>query len=42
MDGTYATVVMNQTDEPIVYRLFVYDQKIEMSIPARAMQTIVY
>jgi glucosylceramidase len=41
-DGTYATVIMNSTDEKIKYKLFVFDQKIELTIPARAMQTVVY
>jgi glucosylceramidase len=41
-DGTYATVIMNGTDKKIKYKLFVFDQKIELTIPARAMQTIVY
>ena len=41
-DGSYATVVMNGTDEEINYRLFVVDQKIDMTIPPRAMQTILY
>jgi glucosylceramidase len=41
-DGSFATVIMNGTDEEIKYKLFVYDQKIELSIPARAMQTVVY
>lgn len=41
-DGTYATVIMNGTDEEIGYKMYVLDQKIELSIPARAMQTLVY
>lgn len=41
-DGSCATVVMNGTDEEIKYSLFVVDQKIELTIPARAIQTIVY
>ena len=41
-NGKYATVIMNQTDEKIKYTLFVFDQKINLTIPARAMQTIVY
>lgn len=41
-DGSFATVVMNGTDEKIDYKLYVVDQVIKLSIPARAMQTIVY
>ena len=41
-DGSYATVVMNGTNEKIKYKLYVYDQIIELTIPARAMQTVVY
>lgn len=41
-DGTFATVVMNGTDQAIDYKFFVHDRKIELSIPARAMQTIVF
>ena len=41
-DGTHATVVMNSTEETIDYKLYVADQVIELSIPARAMQTITY
>jgi glucosylceramidase len=41
-DGSFATVIMNGTDGKIEYNFYVYDQEIEFSIPARAMQTIVY
>lgn len=41
-DGSYVTVIMNGTDEKIKFKLFVIDQKIELTIPARAMQTVVY
>jgi glucosylceramidase len=41
-DGTYATVVMNSTDEAIDYKLYVTDQIVTLSIPARAMQTLLY
>ncbi len=41
-DGSFATVVMNGTDNEITYKLYVIDQVIEMTIPARAMQTIMY
>lgn len=41
-DGTYATVIMNSTDKKIDYKLFVRNQKIELTIPARAMQTVIY
>jgi len=41
-DGSFATVIMNDTDEKIDYTLYVADQIIELTIPARAMQTVVY
>jgi glucosylceramidase len=41
-NGTYATVVLNLTDQMIEYKLHLSDQKIDLSIPARAIQTIVY
>lgn len=41
-NGSYATIVMNETDNEIMYKLFVYDKKIELAIPARAIQTITY
>lgn len=41
-DGSFATIVMNDTDKMIEYKLFVSDQIIKLSIPSRAMQTIVY
>jgi len=41
-NGTIATVIMNDTDKKITYKLYVYDQKIDITIPARAMQTITY
>ncbi|PIB36849.1 glycosyl hydrolase [Reichenbachiella sp. 5M10] len=41
-DGSYATVVMNETDEAIDYQCFVGTQVIEASIPARAIQTLRY
>ncbi|MGL1887460.1 MAG: hypothetical protein OCD76_13175 [Reichenbachiella sp.] len=41
-DGSFATVVMNETDEEISYNLFVVDQVIKVTIPARAMQTVRY
>ena len=41
-DGSYATIIMNSTDEEISYKMYVVDQKIELTITARAMQTLVY
>lgn len=41
-DGSVATVVMNITDRPLDYQLYVGDQEVALSIPARAMQTILY
>jgi glucosylceramidase len=37
-----ATIVMNQTDEKIEYNFIVDGQQSILSIPARAMQTLVY
>jgi glucosylceramidase len=41
-DGTYVTVIMNGTDEAIDYNFYVGKQMTELSIPARAMQTLLY
>ncbi len=41
-DGSLVSVIMNETNEAIDYLFFVGDQKIDGSIPARAMQSIVY
>jgi glucosylceramidase len=41
-DGTFATVVMNQTDQGLEYQFYVNDQKVDLTIPARAIQTILY
>lgn len=41
-DGKMATVVMNQTDGPILYYLYVDTQRTQIEIPAHAIQTIVY
>jgi glucosylceramidase len=41
-DNSLATVVMNQTDKPIAYRLFIGNQETNVNIPARAIQTLVY
>ena len=41
-DGSFATIVMNETDEEISYKMYVVDQKIALTIPPRAMQTITY
>ena len=42
VDGTIATVVMNQTDAPILYRLVVGSNSASQTIPARGIQTVVY
>ena len=39
-DGTMATVVMNQSDMEISYRLFVENEAVEVTIHPRAMQTL--
>jgi glucosylceramidase len=41
-DGKMATVVMNQTDKAIDYKMNVGNQAIELVIPAHAIQTLVY
>ena len=41
-DGSMVTVIMNRTDEPLDYKFYVADQMVESSIPARAMQSLVY
>ncbi|MGB3466403.1 MAG: glycoside hydrolase family 30 protein [Cyclobacteriaceae bacterium] len=41
-DGSVVSVVMNMTDEPIDYTLFVGSDETKVTIPARAMQTLVY
>tara|TARA_E500000178_G_scaffold61753_1_gene58493 strand:+ start:1327 stop:2826 length:1500 start_codon:yes stop_codon:yes gene_type:complete len=41
-DGEAATVVMNMSDEPIDYRLFISTEQASLTIPGRAMQTLLY
>jgi len=41
-DGSFATVVMNKTDELIEYNLFVGSDKASFEIPAHAIQTLIY
>ncbi|MDO6721235.1 glycoside hydrolase family 30 protein [Psychrosphaera sp. 1_MG-2023] len=41
-DNKMATIVMNQTDKEIKYNFFVEDLQTILTIPARAMQTLVY
>ena len=41
-DGSLVTVVMNRTDEALDYTLVVENQEARASIPAHAMQTLVY
>lgn len=41
-DGSLVTVVMNRTDDPMNYTLIVESQEVRSSIPAHAMQTLVY
>ncbi len=41
-DGTIASVVMNHTDNPIDYELYVGMESLKLSIPAHAMQTMVF
>jgi glucosylceramidase len=41
-DGSLVTVVMNQTDAPVTYRLVVGPRSAQQTIPARGMQTLIY
>ncbi len=41
-DGSMATVVMNMTDKPVTYKLYVGGQAIEEVIMAHGIQTVVY
>ncbi|MGL1958266.1 MAG: glucosylceramidase [Colwellia sp.] len=41
-DDKMATIVMNQTDEKINYNFIVSGKQLVLTIPARAMQTLVY
>jgi len=41
-DGQMVTVVMNSTDKPVSYKLYVGSNAIEVDIQAHAIQTLVY
>jgi len=41
-DGAYTTVILNKTDKPISFSFYVGDREAEWTIPARAIQTVVY
>jgi len=41
-DGSFATVILNKTDNPISFNFYVGSQEAEWTIPARAIQTVVY
>lgn len=41
-DGSIVTVVMNDTENPVTYFLNVNNQKTEITIPANAIQSLVY
>lgn len=41
-DGSFATVVFNENDAPYQYSMHIGDQKVALSIPARAIQTLTY
>ncbi|MCB0547218.1 MAG: glycoside hydrolase family 30 protein [Phaeodactylibacter sp.] len=40
--GEMATVIMNQSDEPITYKLYIGTMAVEEYIPPHAIQTLVY
>ena len=41
-DGTMATIVMNKSNDSINYSFFRNDRQVDLTIPPRAMQTLVY
>jgi len=41
-DDSVATIILNKTDKPISFNFYVGDQEAEWTIPARAVQTVVY
>ncbi len=41
LDGSIATVVMNATDSPVTYKLYIGEEAIEETIGAHAIQTVV-
>jgi len=41
-DGKMATVVMNQSDKEVTYKLYIEAKAVEVTIPAHAIQTLVY
>lgn len=41
-DGSLVTVVMNQSDAPVTYRLVVGSRSAQQTIPARGIQSLVY
>jgi glucosylceramidase len=41
-DGHIATIVMNASDKPVAYKLYVGSNAIEVNIQAHAIQTLVY
>lgn len=41
-DGSHATIILNKTDKPISFNFYVGDQEAEWTIPARAIQTVIY
>jgi glucosylceramidase len=41
-DGSIVTIVMNQSDAPVTYRLIVNSKSADHTIPARGIQTMVY
>ena len=41
-DNQMATIVMNQTDDEVAYNFFIGQQQTKLTIPPRAIQTLVY
>lgn len=41
-DGQMITVVMNKTDNPVTFKLIIENSQVELAIPSRAMQTVIY
>lgn len=41
-DGSHVSIILNKTDKPISFNFYVGDQEAEWTIPARAIQTVIY
>ena len=41
-DGSIATIVMNESEKPVTYKMMIGSRMSEINIPARGIQTLVY